>query len=96
MHTIKSQSYINYIILSLVISIGLIISACTPASDQGSTSSQLESSETPQITCGLMLVVSCGSLPRLAFLFSMIMNGTCAPANPLIGFWELILKDAYG
>ena len=48
MRPIRSHSYINYIIFSLVISIGLIISACTSGSEQREPSSQLESSETPQ------------------------------------------------
>jgi len=48
MRTINSHNYRNYLILSLAISIGLIISACASGSEQVEPSSQLESSETPQ------------------------------------------------
>ena len=48
MHLIKSHGYTNCIIFALVISIGLIFSACGTADDQGSPSSPIDLSETPQ------------------------------------------------
>ena len=41
--------------------------------------------ELSNVTCGLILMVSCGSLPRLVFLFLRIMNGICAPTNQPTG-----------
>ncbi len=48
MHPIKSNGVLYFIIFTLVISIGLIFSACSPANDQGSTLNQIELSDTPQ------------------------------------------------
>jgi sugar lactone lactonase YvrE len=48
MDAIKFHRYINYIVLSLVISIGFVNSACTSSSERGEPSSQLESPEPTQ------------------------------------------------
>ncbi|MES0361651.1 MAG: hypothetical protein ABUK20_12095, partial [Anaerolineales bacterium] len=48
MHPIKSNSCKKFILFTLVISTGLIFSACASAGDQGSPSSPIDPSETPQ------------------------------------------------